>query len=293
MPVGGLRHSGRAAPVPPGRRVHRRAVRRQPRRRRARRRRARRRRRCGASPAGRTCRRRRSCSRRREPGADYRVRIFTPVDELPFAGHPTLGTCHAWLEHGGEPAAGDVVVQECAAGLVRVRRTPAGLAFAAPPLIRSGPVAADLAGDDHDDAGPRPGGDRRRRVGRQRAGLGGLPPRLRRRASLAARPGAVGPGTEAIKVGLVALAPPGERPRHRGAGVLPQGRHARRGPRHGEPQRVRGPVAARRRTPRRAVRRQPGRRARAGRPRPRRPGRPARSGSAAAPSRASPAPCEA
>ena len=69
---------------------------------------------------------------------DYRVRIFTPAQELPFAGHPTLGTCHAWLEAGG--AAGDVIVQECEAGLIDVRRTEAGLAFAAPPLLRSGPV---------------------------------------------------------------------------------------------------------------------------------------------------------
>jgi PhzF family phenazine biosynthesis protein len=78
------------------------------------------------------------------PGADYRVRIFTPVAELPFAGHPTLGTCHAWLEAGGEPAAGDVVVQQCEAGLVAVRQTAEGLAFAAPPLIRSGPVEEAL-----------------------------------------------------------------------------------------------------------------------------------------------------
>ncbi|HQR81075.1 MAG TPA: PhzF family phenazine biosynthesis protein [Actinomycetota bacterium] len=72
--------------------------------------------------------------------ADYRVRIFTPVGELPFAGHPTLGTCHAWLRSSGEDA--DEVVQECAAGLVRVRRTPDTLAFAAPPLIRGGDVEA-------------------------------------------------------------------------------------------------------------------------------------------------------
>jgi PhzF family phenazine biosynthesis protein len=73
-----------------------------------------------------------------DPDADYRVRIFTPVAELPFAGHPTLGTCHAWLAASGNDA--DVVVQECGAGLVRVRSTTAGLAFAAPPLVRSGPV---------------------------------------------------------------------------------------------------------------------------------------------------------
>lgn len=76
--------------------------------------------------------------------ADYRVRIFTPGAELPFAGHPTLGSCHAWLEAGGRAHDRDVVVQECAAGLVRVRRGPEGLAFAAPPLLRSGPVAEDL-----------------------------------------------------------------------------------------------------------------------------------------------------
>jgi PhzF family phenazine biosynthesis protein len=74
--------------------------------------------------------------------ADYRVRIWTPGGELPFAGHPTLGSAHAWLEAGGVPR-GDVIVQECGAGLVDVRRSPR-LGFAAPPLRRSGPVAADL-----------------------------------------------------------------------------------------------------------------------------------------------------
>ena len=78
--------------------------------------------------------------------ADYQVRIFTPSQELPFAGHPTLGTCHAWLEAGGKPALPEVFVQECGAGLVEIRRVPAGLAFAAPPLIRSGPVNEPLAG---------------------------------------------------------------------------------------------------------------------------------------------------
>jgi PhzF family phenazine biosynthesis protein len=71
--------------------------------------------------------------------ADYRVRIFTPSRELPFAGHPTLGTCHAWLEAGGSARA-EQVVQECPAGLVRLRRADGRLAFAAPPLLRSGPV---------------------------------------------------------------------------------------------------------------------------------------------------------
>jgi PhzF family phenazine biosynthesis protein len=79
-----------------------------------------------------------------DPGADYRVRIFTPVGELPFAGHPTLGTCHAWLEATGAPAADARAVQECGAGLVPIRRTADGLAFAAPPLLRSGPVEEDV-----------------------------------------------------------------------------------------------------------------------------------------------------
>lgn len=73
-------------------------------------------------------------------GADYRLRIFTPSGELPFAGHPTLGSAHAWLEEGGEPAADGVIVQECGIGLVELRRTDDTLAFAAPELLRSGPV---------------------------------------------------------------------------------------------------------------------------------------------------------
>jgi len=74
-----------------------------------------------------------------DPAADYRVRIFCPGRELPFAGHPTLGTCHAWLEAGGMPR-GDVIVQECGAGLVRIRREGDVLSFAAPALQRSGPL---------------------------------------------------------------------------------------------------------------------------------------------------------
>ena len=80
-----------------------------------------------------------------QAGADYRVRIFTIERELPFAGHPTLGSAHAWLEAGGEPAREGVVVQECGAGLVEVHRGER-LAFTAPPLVRSGPVGeADRA----------------------------------------------------------------------------------------------------------------------------------------------------
>ncbi len=78
-----------------------------------------------------------------QPGADYRVRIFTPERELPFAGHPTLGSCHVWLAAGNAPTA-DHIVQECAVGLVRIRREGKRLAFAAPPLQRSGAVAPDM-----------------------------------------------------------------------------------------------------------------------------------------------------
>lgn len=84
------------------------------------------------------------------PEADYRVRIFTPGEELPFAGHPTLGSARAWLEAGGVPARAGAVVQECGAGLVTVRllsddgasgrSSATRLAFAAPPLLRSGPA---------------------------------------------------------------------------------------------------------------------------------------------------------
>jgi PhzF family phenazine biosynthesis protein len=74
------------------------------------------------------------------PDADYRVRIFTPGGELPFAGHPTLGTCHAWLQAGGRPRDAGVVMQECGVGLVAVQRGADRLAFAAPPLLRTGPV---------------------------------------------------------------------------------------------------------------------------------------------------------
>jgi PhzF family phenazine biosynthesis protein len=77
------------------------------------------------------------------PEADYRVRIFHPLNEIPFAGHPTLGTCHAWLEAGGRPRRDDVVVQECGSGLIPVRRGAASLAFAEPPLLRSGDVAEE------------------------------------------------------------------------------------------------------------------------------------------------------
>jgi len=84
-----------------------------------------------------------------QPGADYRVRIFTSTTELPFAGHPTLGTAHAWLEGGGVPASSDVVVQECGAGLIEIRidendGVAPRLALKAPELTRTGPLEADV-----------------------------------------------------------------------------------------------------------------------------------------------------
>lgn len=78
-----------------------------------------------------------------DPAADYRVRIFTVNGELPFAGHPTLGSAYAWLAAGGEPRDDDRLVQQCQVGLVPVRRDGDRLAFAAPALLRSGPVADD------------------------------------------------------------------------------------------------------------------------------------------------------
>ncbi len=143
-----------------------------------------------------------------KPGADYRVRIFTPVGELPFAGHPTLGTCHTWLRAAPNGAnkvvPGRDVVQECAAGLVRVRQDGGRLAFAAPPLVRSGPVdealVARIAG--------------MLRIGRDAVvdsawvdnGPGWVAVLLRDAdAVLALRPGSV----EDLDVGVAGLHPPG------------------------------------------------------------------------------------
>ncbi len=77
------------------------------------------------------------------PEADYRVRIFTLDREMPFAGHPTLGSCHAWLSTGRVPKSEAEIVQECGAGLVPIRRNHERLSFAAPPLIRSGAPTQD------------------------------------------------------------------------------------------------------------------------------------------------------
>ncbi|WP_394755273.1 PhzF family phenazine biosynthesis protein [Rhodoferax sp.] len=78
-------------------------------------------------------------------GADYQVRIFTTAHEMPFAGHPTLGSCHAWLEHGGAPKHPELIVQQCQVGLVRIRRSATQLAFAAPALTRSQPEPEAVA----------------------------------------------------------------------------------------------------------------------------------------------------
>jgi PhzF family phenazine biosynthesis protein len=79
-----------------------------------------------------------------DPAADYRLRIFTPRAEVPFAGHPTLGSAQAWLDNGGEPQDGEQLIQECGAGLVKIRRSGAELSFQAPPLTRSGPVEVEI-----------------------------------------------------------------------------------------------------------------------------------------------------
>ena len=104
-----------------------------------------------------------------DPAADYCVRIFTTTDELPFAGHPTLGSCHAWLAAGGQPRQAGVVVQQCGVGLVRIRREGERLAFAAPPRRQSGPLdeamveriarflgvpRSDIVAHQHCDNGP-------------------------------------------------------------------------------------------------------------------------------------------
>lgn len=80
------------------------------------------------------------------PEADYRVRIFTPGGELPFAGHPTLGSAHAWLEHGGVPSRADRIIQECAAGLIEVKRGNGMLSFAAPVTQRTGEIEDEYLG---------------------------------------------------------------------------------------------------------------------------------------------------
>ena len=134
-----------------------------------------------------------------QPGADYRVRIWTPTRELPFAGHPTLGSCHAWLAAGGRPAA-QTIVQECSVGLIPIRRDGGTLSFAAPPLLRSGPLDSSLRAQAIAAAGLQPGDV----VDAQWVdnGPGWLALLLRSRAAvLAARPNAAALGD--LKLGIV------------------------------------------------------------------------------------------
>jgi PhzF family phenazine biosynthesis protein len=143
----------------------------------------------------------------RDPAADYRVRIFTPLGELPFAGHPTLGSCHAWLAAGGRARATDEVVQECGVGLVRVRRPPQGrLAFAAPPLRRSGPLDEALRARIASALALAPGDIVAPPVGRQRPRLvcGSLPS-----ADAVAQVRVDGSRLGEIKLGLVGFHPAG------------------------------------------------------------------------------------
>ncbi|UVJ37907.1 PhzF family phenazine biosynthesis protein [Arthrobacter sp. CJ23] len=92
-----------------------------------------------------------------DPAADYKLRIFTPRTEVAFAGHPTLGSAHAWLESGGRPQAAAHVVQECGAGLITIRRSGDELSFAAPPVRRSGPVEMAVLEQAITSLGLRPG----------------------------------------------------------------------------------------------------------------------------------------
>jgi PhzF family phenazine biosynthesis protein len=90
------------------------------------------------------------------PEADYKARIFTLERELPFAGHPTLGSCRAWLAAGGVPRGPDHIVQECGAGLISIRRREDRLAFGAPALIRGGPVESEKLAEVADFLGLDP-----------------------------------------------------------------------------------------------------------------------------------------
>ena len=140
-------------------------------------------------------------------GADYRVRIFTPSEELPFAGHPTLGSCRAWLDAGGRPAQAGLVIQECGVGLVPIRVDDGGgQAFRAPPPLRSGPVDGET-------------------LDRVLAELGLEPTEVVDSAWLDNGPGwlglllpdaaavlAVEPGTLSEKIGLIGLFPDGANP---------------------------------------------------------------------------------
>ena len=144
-----------------------------------------------------------------DPAADYAVRIFDTASELPFAGHPTLGTCHAWLAAGGRPRDGERIVQECGAGLVTVRRTADGLAFRSPDPFRSGPVDEALVRRIAERPADRARSDRGHAVGGKRPELGCRAARERRRG---ARPRA---RFVDFDLGVVGPYPPGRRRRSR------------------------------------------------------------------------------
>ncbi len=187
-----------------------------------------------------------------DAAADYQVRIFTPVAELPFAGHPTLGTCHAWLEAGGAPRQAGTVVQQCRAGLVTLRQTGDGLAFAAPPVLRDGPVAEELLGRIASVLGI----DRADIVDASWAdnGPGWVAVLLASaEAVLAVKPATVGPGSRPGRP-----VPPGIATGVRGPGVLPQGRGHHGGPGDRQPERLPRALAAAHRPGPGSVRGKPG-----------------------------------
>ena len=203
-------------------------------------------------------------ARRPAPGADYRLRILTPGGELPFAGHPTLGSAHAWLEAGGVPATEGEVVQECGAGLVRLPgprgpSRPAGLRGAAAAALGSGRRRRTAPGS-RGRCGSTSRRDRRLPLDRQR-------PRLGRRA--AARTPTpcwrCDPDTAAfgdLEIGVVGPYADGATDAHCEVRAFVPGDGHRRGPGHRQPQRRHRPVAGRRPAAR-VVRRLAGHRARA------------------------------
>ncbi len=174
--------------------------------------------------------------------ADYLVRIFTPGSELPFAGHPTLGTCHAWLEAGGRPARAGQAVQECGAGLVTIKQTETGLAFAAPPLLRQGPVEEEVA----ERVAKALNIGRTDIVDIQWADNG--PGWVAVLLDSAEAVLAIQPGTVSMDIGVAGLYPPGSPEALEVRAFSGPGQHGR-GPGHGQPERLAGPVAARHRPP--------------------------------------------
>jgi hypothetical protein len=185
----------------------------------------------------------------KDPTADYRVRIFTPEHELPFAGHPTLGSCHAWLRAGNSPK-GDHVVQECGVGLVRIKRNGHSLAFAAPPLRRSGNVAPDMLARLARGLRVEPAAIKASQWACTSSGL----PVLRR--------------PDCRRGGAVGRLKGGPRRQLRGPGIHHGSRG--RGPGHRKPQRRARTMVDRVRTCARSLHRQPGYRSGTGRPRLRR-----------------------